>query len=94
MKMLSLRDKKNNLRLIYEMMQLIDFPMTDHKRYWIAEYSKLVIKLPSQKEQNAIAQILSDMDEEIRQLEAERDKFTLVKQGMMQELLTGKTRLN
>lgn len=94
MKMLSLRDKKNNLRLIYEMMQLIDFPMTDHKRYWIAEYSKLVIKLPSPKEQNAIALILSDMDEEIRQLEAERDKYTLVMQGMMQELLTGKTRLN
>ena len=44
-------------------------------------------------EQNAIAQILGDMDNEIVQLEAERDKYTLIKQGMMQELLTGKTRL-
>ena len=45
------------------------------------------------EEQTAIAEVLSDMDDEIRQLEAERDKYTLVKQGMMQELLTGKTRL-
>lgn len=48
----------------------------------------------SKDEQNAIATILSNMEEEIRQLEKERDKYTLVKQGMMQELLTGKTRLN
>ena len=45
------------------------------------------------KEQQAIASILSDMDAEIRALEAERDKYALIKQGMMQELLTGKTRL-
>ena len=51
------------------------------------------IPIPAINEQTAIAQILSDMDDEIRQLEAERDKYTLVKQGMMQELLTGKTRL-
>lgn len=44
-------------------------------------------------EQSAIAQILSDMGDEIIHLEAERDKYTLIKQGMMQELLTGKTRL-
>ena len=44
-------------------------------------------------EQKAIAQILSDMDTEIATLEAKRDKYKQVKQGMMQELLTGKTRL-
>lgn len=93
MKMLNLRDKSNNLRFIYEKMQQIDFPMTDHKRYWIAEYSKILVSIPNPDEQNAIAQILSDMDDEIRQLEAEREKYTLIKQGMMQELLTGKTRL-
>lgn len=55
---------------------------------------RVVIPIPTIAEQIAIAQILSDMDEEIRQLEDERDKYMLVKQGMMQELLTGKTRLN
>ena len=44
-------------------------------------------------EQTAIATILSDMDKEIEQLEAKRAKYEQVKQGMMQQLLTGKIRL-
>lgn len=51
------------------------------------------INLPSVEEQKAIAQILSDMDAEIAALEQKRDKYKALKQGMMQELLTGKTRL-
>jgi type I restriction enzyme S subunit len=49
--------------------------------------------LPPVLEQTAIATILSDMDAEIAALERRRDKTKLLKQGMMQELLTGKTRL-
>ncbi|PQK42262.1 restriction endonuclease subunit S [Escherichia coli] len=45
------------------------------------------------EEQTAIATILSDMDEEIQALEQRLDKTRQIKQGMMQELLTGKTRL-
>jgi len=44
-------------------------------------------------EQNAIAQTLSDMDEGIEKLEEQYDKYEAIKQGMMQKLLTGKTRL-
>ncbi len=47
----------------------------------------------STKEQAAIAEILSDMDAEISALEARREKTRLLKQGMMQELLTGRIRL-
>lgn len=54
---------------------------------------KLVFSIPSLPEQNAIAQVLSDMDSEIEKLEQQREKTKLLKQGMMQELLTGKTRL-
>lgn len=53
----------------------------------------LKINLPPLPEQKAIAQILSDMDAEIAALEKKRDKYKAIKQGMMQELLTGKTRL-
>jgi type I restriction enzyme S subunit len=53
----------------------------------------LPISLPSFEEQQAIATILSDMDAEIVALEQKRDKTRALKQGMMQELLTGKTRL-
>jgi type I restriction enzyme S subunit len=51
------------------------------------------ILFPSPTEQTAIATILSDLDAEIAALEARRDKTRALKQGMMQELLTGKTRL-
>ena len=45
------------------------------------------------KEQSAIASVLSSMDEEISSLEAKREKYASIKQGMMQQLLTGKIRL-
>lgn len=48
---------------------------------------------PLSEEQNAIANILSDMDDEIQVLEQRLSKTRQIKQGMMQELLTGKTRL-
>ena len=57
------------------------------------EYSSLLIPCPRIEEQTAIATILSDMDEEIQALEQRLGKTRQIKQGMMQELLTGKTRL-
>jgi len=45
------------------------------------------------QEQKAISNTLSDMDTEITQLESKKEKYQAIKQGMMQELLTGKTRL-
>ena len=53
-----------------------------------------IIRIPiSLKEQQAIVTILSDMDKEIADLEARRDKYKLIKSGMMQKLLTGQIRL-
>jgi type I restriction enzyme S subunit len=51
------------------------------------------IRVPTIEEQTAIATVLSDMDAELAALETRRDKTRALKQGMMQELLTGKTRL-
>ena len=51
------------------------------------------VRLPSLPEQRALAAVLSDMDAELTALEARRDKTRALKQGMMQELLTGRTRL-
>lgn len=58
-----------------------------------AVLSKIKIVLPSIKEQMAIASILSDMDAEIEMLEKKLAKFHDIKQGMMQQLLTGRIRL-
>ncbi len=49
--------------------------------------------LPPLPEQQAIATILSDMDAEIAALEHRLDKTRAIKQGMMQQLLTGSIRL-
>jgi type I restriction enzyme S subunit len=53
----------------------------------------LYVAVPSLEEQIAIAAVLSDMDAELTALEARRDKTLALKQGMMQELLTGRIRL-
>ena len=53
----------------------------------------LLINYTNLKEQNAIAQVLSDMDAEIEALEEKLKKYKTIKQGMMQELLTGRIRL-
>lgn len=57
---------------------------------WLKAYE---IDLPSLDEQQAIAALLRDMDTEITTLEARREKTRLIKQGMMQELLSGRVRL-
>jgi len=55
--------------------------------------AQVEINLPLIEEQTAIATVLSDMDAEIAALEQRRDKTRGIKQGMMQQLLTGRVRL-
>jgi type I restriction enzyme S subunit len=58
------------------------------------DFVSFTYKMPATiDEQTAIANVLSDMDAEITVLEARRDKTKVLKQGMMQELLTGRIRL-
>jgi type I restriction enzyme S subunit len=57
------------------------------------DLSPIPFSFPPLPEQTAIAAVLSDMDAEIAALEAQRDKTRALKQGMMQELLTGRIRL-
>lgn len=60
----------------------------------LTQLTDFVVKLPQDKaEQTAIATILTDMDKEIADLETKRDKYRLLKSGMMQKLLTGQIRL-
>lgn len=63
------------------------------KRIPTNELFKLSLGLPPLAEQATIAGAISDMDAELIALEQRRDKTRLLKQGMMQELLTGRTRL-
>ncbi len=66
------------------------------KRYVISitKFREMTVRYPVDKlEQTAIAIILFDMDADIERLEKKRDKYTMLKQGMMQQLLTGRMRI-
>ncbi len=93
MKMLVSKSLNFDLRFIYEIMQLFKFQVGDHKRHWIGEFQKIEIQIPNLPEQARIATILSDMDAEIERLEQQLSKAQQIKQGLMQELLTGRVRL-
>ena len=58
-----------------------------------AALGRISMRLPAPAEQTAIATILTDMDAELTALEARLAKTRALKQAMMQELLTGRTRL-
>ena len=66
---------------------------TTHKRISRGALGKIFVPYPTVQEQTAIAILLSDMDEELLALEQRLNKTRQIKQGMMHELLTGKTRL-
>ena len=64
-------------------------------RYVISQgkFRAMTVLVPPIPEQSSIAAVLSDIDAEIDALQQRRDKTQMLKQGMMQELLTGRTRL-
>lgn len=96
MKLLKLKDEKNDLKYIFERMQIINYQISDgdHKRRWIAEFQNIEISIPpTLAEQQAIAKILSDMDAEIEALEKKKQKYEMMKKASMELLLTGKIRL-
>lgn len=57
------------------------------------DVASIQIRMPSHDEQQAIAAVLADMDAEIAALERRHEKTRAIKQGMMQQLLTGRVRL-
>jgi type I restriction enzyme S subunit len=59
----------------------------------MGDIERLVLLLPEKEEQQAIADALSDIDNEIAALESRLAKARNIKQGMMHELLTGRIRL-
>jgi len=57
------------------------------------DIEQMEFSFPSKSEQTAIATLLTDMDTELTALQTRRHKARQIKQGMMQELLTGRVRL-
>jgi type I restriction enzyme, S subunit len=82
-----------NLRFVYERMQVFDFHVGDHKRYWISEYAQQAVLVPERCEQDAIARVSANADREVNTLTGRLLKAQAIRAGMMQELLSGRARL-
>lgn len=93
MKILKSKGNLGNIKVIFELMQIIKYQADDHKRYWISEYQDLEIKLPSLHEQQKIAEVLSLADDEINLLKNELEELKQQKKALMQKLLTGQVRV-
>lgn len=92
MKILTAKDGVS-IRFVYEAMQMIDFAVGGHQRHWISIYSHLVIPFPGKEEQQKIAAVLSTADQEVSVLQQKLDALKQEKKALMQQLLTGKRRV-
>ncbi|GAA9212892.1 hypothetical protein BTM401_05630 [Helicobacter pylori] len=93
-KILSLRDNNQaDLKYIYEKLTLLKHQVTDHKRYWIDEFSNFEIPLPPLNEQSAIANILSALDNEITSLKNKKRQFENIKKALNHDLMSAKIRV-
>ncbi|QTO98227.1 restriction endonuclease subunit S [Helicobacter pylori] len=93
-KILSLRDNNQaDLKYIYEKLTLLKHQVTDHKRYWIDEFSNIEILLPPLNEQIAIANILSGLDSEIISLKNKKRQFENIKKALNHDLMSTKIRV-
>ena len=85
--------KNDCTRFLFYVLQQLDIPNLGYSRHFKYVKEGRYAVPPTLAEQKAIAAVLSDIDAEIAALEADRAKYERIKSGMMQELLTGKTRL-
>jgi type I restriction enzyme S subunit len=83
---------RNSNKFLYYLLLMKDIPNTGYNRHFkfLIDFDFVI---PELKKQTRIATILSDMDLEIESLEEKLHKARQIKQGMMQELLTGRVRL-
>jgi type I restriction enzyme S subunit len=91
---------KGDMRFYYQWMSLLKaeldlmtFKGSGLRNLDKPTFGKVEVPLPPPAEQNAIAEVLTEMDGELAVLEQRREKTRALKQAMMQELLTGRTRL-
>jgi type I restriction enzyme S subunit len=92
-KMLRPKNGACNPRYVFERLRALNFQTSDHKRHWISVFHSMEMLMPPLKEQEVIAEALTDADKAIESLDALITKKRDVKQATMQQLLTGRTRL-
>jgi type I restriction enzyme S subunit len=92
-KMLKPKSGACDLRYVYQRLRALDYRTSDHKRHWISVFHSMEMLMPPLKEQEAIAEALSVIDDELEALTKQVTKLRMVKEGMTKDLLSGKVRL-
>ena len=80
------RKGKNDIRFLFELMNLIQFDHQQHKRYYISEYQHIVVRVPRPEEQQKIADCLFSLDEVIELQSQKLEALKAHKNGLMQQL--------
>ncbi|WP_165388715.1 restriction endonuclease subunit S [Aliarcobacter butzleri] len=86
MKILKTKSNEFSIKLIFELIQRIDYKADEHKRYWISEYQNITIKLPKPKEQQKIADCLTSIDGEINLQIQKVELLKKHKKALLQQL--------
>ncbi|WP_300366078.1 restriction endonuclease subunit S [uncultured Subdoligranulum sp.] len=83
-------------KFIYYRMQIIQFDHSTHKRYWIQQYSKIKVQIPSIPEQERIVskieELFSRLDASVAELQAAKEKLSAYRQAVLKEAFANSTR--
>ncbi len=81
-------------KFIFYRMQIIKFDHSTHKRYWIQQYSKIKVKIPSIQEQKSIVarieELFSQLDSGVETLKTVKRQLEVYRQAVLKEAFEGK----
>ena len=93
-KFLNLKSDYYDIKYLYYWLDKLKFQIEAHERHWISRFSKFNVVLPPLAEQQAIASALSDFDEHIDNLTELIEKKKAIRDGALEDLVSGRTRLD
>lgn len=94
-KFLNLKSDSYDIKYLYYWLDKLKFQIEAHERHWISRFSKFNVVLPPLlAEQQAIASALSDFDEHIDNLSELIEKKKAIRDGALEDLVSGRTRLD
>ena len=98
MKILSCNNKIADLKYLFYKMQTIQFYSSNYKRYWISEYSKIKLELPTLAEQqrivNRIESMFAKLDQAQEKAQSVLDSFETRKAAILHKAFTGQLKID
>lgn len=86
MKLLSLKNEKNNIYFVNNILQNLNYIPESHERHWISKFSKFEVLVPDTEEQNIIGEFFQKLDSSISLQQEKLDKLKDMKKAYLNEL--------